>query len=98
MLEFIEQRTQPMIYSTQSSKVELPDSLAEAGPADHPLRSVLAGELHARPMGAVSTPQRCSHLAMLSGEGDFLLNFAGVMALHHPGQPSISVPISVPSV
>ncbi len=70
-----------MIYGTQSSKVDLPDSLAEAGPADHPLRSLLAGELHARPMGAVSTPQRCSHLAVLSGEGDFDADFAHLTEL-----------------
>ncbi len=36
---------------------------------DHPLRQTLAGELHARPYGRVSSPVQISHLALVSGEG-----------------------------
>jgi uncharacterized membrane-anchored protein len=71
-----------MIYSPQSSGVQLRDALAtKVRPADHPLRSVLAGELHARPVAALRAPQRCSHLAMLSGEGDFAADFAHLVEL-----------------
>jgi uncharacterized membrane-anchored protein len=36
---------------------------------DHPLRDVLAGELHARPYGQVKAPAQISHIAVASGEG-----------------------------
>jgi uncharacterized membrane-anchored protein len=35
---------------------------------DHPLRHVLNNELHARPVAALSPPERVSHLAIHSGE------------------------------
>jgi uncharacterized membrane-anchored protein len=43
---------------------------------DHELRFALAGEVHARPVHALRGPQRCSHLAMLSGEAGFEADFA----------------------
>jgi uncharacterized membrane-anchored protein len=53
----------------------------EARWTEHPLRSVLAGELHARPFLALQAPQRGSHLAMLSGEGGFAADFAHLVDL-----------------
>jgi len=44
-------------------------SLFVSTAADHPLRQVLAHEVHARPCELLSSPSRASHLAMLSGEG-----------------------------
>ena len=35
---------------------------------DHPLRSALHGEVHARPFTPIFPPERVSHVAMLSGE------------------------------
>ena len=71
-----------MIYSPQRFGVQSGDALAEeAGSTDHPLRSVVAGELHARPLAALGAPQRGSHLAMLSGEGDFASDFAHLVEL-----------------
>ena len=35
---------------------------------DHPMRAVLAAELHARPYGTVAPPAQVSHLALASGE------------------------------
>lgn len=40
-----------------------------AAPADHPLRAPLTNEVHARPFAALRTPERISHIAMLTGEG-----------------------------
>lgn len=71
-----------MIYSPPSPGVQSLGGLAtEARTADHPLRSVLAGELHARPVAALCAPQRCSHVAMLSGESDFAADFAHLVEL-----------------
>jgi uncharacterized membrane-anchored protein len=36
---------------------------------DHPLREVLAREVHARPFAPLAAPERVSHIATLSGEG-----------------------------
>jgi len=71
-----------MIYSPHNSGVQPLDGQAiEARLADHPLRSLLAAELHARPVAALRAPHRCSHLAMLSGEGDFAADFAHLVEL-----------------
>ena len=40
------------------------------GPAEHPQRSILAREVHARPFAPLSAPERASHIAMLSGDGE----------------------------
>lgn len=39
------------------------------GLRDHPLRAALNAEVHSRPFARVPSPQRISHLALLSGEG-----------------------------
>lgn len=60
-------------------QLEIPEREAQAqhAPAiDHPLRSALAAELHARPPLVLDAPQRGSDLAMLSGEGGFAEDFA----------------------
>ena len=38
--------------------------------ADHPQRSMLAREVHARPFAPLSAPERASHIAMLSGDAE----------------------------
>ena len=35
---------------------------------DHPMKALLASELHARPYGAVAPPAQVSHLALACGE------------------------------
>jgi len=39
------------------------------GLRDHPLRAALNAEVHSRPFASLQSPQRISHLALLSGEG-----------------------------
>jgi len=39
------------------------------GLRDHPLRAVLNAEVHSRPFASLQSPERISHLALLSGEG-----------------------------
>lgn len=39
------------------------------GLRDHPLRAVLNAEVHSRPFAKLQSPERISHLALLSGEG-----------------------------
>ena len=43
-----------------------PQALAQTN--DHPLRLVLANEVHARPFLSLAAPERATHLAMTSGE------------------------------
>jgi uncharacterized membrane-anchored protein len=52
-----------------------------APPTDHPLRTALTNEVHARPFAALRTPARVSHVAMLSGEGGFAADRAHLDAL-----------------
>jgi uncharacterized membrane-anchored protein len=59
---------------------------------DHPLRFVLAAELHARPVSAVRAPLRASHLAMLTGETDFATDFAHLVELCRYHRISIPEP------
>lgn len=40
------------------------------GPQDHPQREALAREVHARPFAPLFPPERATHVAMLSGEGE----------------------------
>src|SRR3546814_15154599 len=39
------------------------------GLRDHPLRASLNAEVHSRPFARLQSPERISHLALLSGEG-----------------------------
>jgi len=67
------------------------ENLVQAGQprwTDHPLREVLAGELHARPYLALQPPLRGSLIAMVSGEEGFaadLAHLAVLLQLH--GRP-----------
>jgi uncharacterized membrane-anchored protein len=48
---------------------------------DHPLRSVLVEEVHARPFAAVEAPEHASHLAFVSGEEASAEDFAHLVRL-----------------
>lgn len=48
---------------------------------DHPLRSVLIEEVHARPFVAVEPPEHASHLAFVSGEEAVAEDFAHLVRL-----------------
>jgi uncharacterized membrane-anchored protein len=48
---------------------------------DHPLRSVLTEEVHARPFAALKPPQQASHLAFVSGEDAVVADFAHLVRL-----------------
>lgn len=48
---------------------------------DHPLRETLTNEVHARPFAVLHTPERVSHLAMLTGEGGFAADRAHLVRL-----------------
>jgi uncharacterized membrane-anchored protein len=48
---------------------------------DHPLRSLLIEELHARPFAALKPPEHASHLALVSDEDAFAADFAHLVRL-----------------
>jgi uncharacterized membrane-anchored protein len=48
---------------------------------DHPLRSVLIEEVHARPFAAVEPPEHASHLAFVSGEEAIVEDFDHLVRL-----------------
>lgn len=48
---------------------------------DHPLRSVLIEEVHARPFAAIEPPEHASHLAFVSGEEAVAEDFAHLVSL-----------------
>ena len=48
---------------------------------DHPLRSVLIEEVHARPFAVIQPPEHASHLAFVSGEGAAAEDFAHLVRL-----------------
>lgn len=50
---------------------------------DHPLRSVLIEEVHARPFAAIEPPEHASHLAFVSGEEASAEDFAHLVRLCH---------------
>jgi len=49
--------------------------------ADHPLRSALIEEVHARPFAALEPPEQVSHLALVSGEDGAAADFAHLVRL-----------------
>ena len=48
---------------------------------DHPLRSALIEEVHARPFAALEPPVQASHLALVSGEHGAAADFAHLVRL-----------------
>src|SRR4029079_3650040 len=48
---------------------------------DHPLRSALIEEVHARPFAALEPPEQASHLALASGEDGAVADFAHLVSL-----------------
>ena len=48
---------------------------------DHPLRSALIDEVHARPFAALEPPEQASHLALVSGEDGAAADFAHLVRL-----------------
>jgi uncharacterized membrane-anchored protein len=48
---------------------------------DHPLRSLLTEEVHARPFAALKPPEQASHLALVSDEDAFAADFAHLVRL-----------------
>jgi uncharacterized membrane-anchored protein len=48
---------------------------------DHPLRSALIEEVHARPFAALEPPEQASHLALVSGEYGAAADFAHLVRL-----------------
>ena len=48
---------------------------------DHPLRSALIEEVHARPFAALEPPEQASHLALVSGEDGGAADFAHLVRL-----------------
>jgi uncharacterized membrane-anchored protein len=65
---------------------------APRGPADHPLRTGLANEVHARPYESLSAPVRASHLALFTGEHpaeEDLCRLAELCALYHAAAPPV---------
>jgi uncharacterized membrane-anchored protein len=58
---------------------------------DHPLRSVLIEEVHARPFAALAPPEQASHLAFVSGEDAAAADFAHLVCLCQ--RYGVSVPI-----
>lgn len=48
---------------------------------DHPLRSALIEEVHARPFAALEPPEQASHLALISGEDGAAADFAHLVRL-----------------
>jgi uncharacterized membrane-anchored protein len=72
-----------VITTTDQDQPSMTQGEPSKGPhfVDHPLRSRLLEEVHARPFAAVEPPEHASHLALISGEYEAEADFAHLVRL-----------------